>query len=466
MTSASPSAGTSAGPSASAGGSGAPTESGTPVGSSAPLQGGFSGNIFAFGVSYDQADEIGKTRIDYFKQLNPDVKLTPSESSFDSAAFLTAMQDTNNPVDVVSMDTALISSYVARGVLAPLDECFTKMGVDPASTYYSAPLGQVTVDGKIYAAPEFLTTQNWFINQSAFTDAGLDPNTFDFSNWDTIKSANQSLLQMKGNDVSRIGIDPKLPEFFPLWAKANGVDLISADGKTAQLNSQQAVEALQFAVDLINAHGGNNPFHAFRDTWDFFGSENEFAKDQVSAFPMEQWYLSTLAGSSPDVDLVVKPFVDRQGNGLTYAEGSSLAITANSQNQDAACAFVTTMTNSDAWMKAAEARKQIRESSNPPKPNTGVFTANQPANDQMFSQVNPVADMPAPFGDAVQVVLDNAKNAFALPPSPANVEIFFGDNSIVSQAVARALNGEDMQQVLDDANQQAQQAIDSAGSPQ
>jgi hypothetical protein len=63
-------------------------------------------------------------------------------------------------------------------------------------------------------------------------------------------------------------------------------------------------------------------------------------------------------------------------------------------------------------------------------------------------------------------VLDNSANALALPPSPGNVEIFFGDNSIVSQAVARALNGEDVQAVLDDANQQAQQAIDSAGSSQ
>jgi hypothetical protein len=29
-----------------------------------------------------------------------------------------------------------------------------------------------------------------------------------------------------------IGYDSKLPEFLPLWAKANGADIISADGKT------------------------------------------------------------------------------------------------------------------------------------------------------------------------------------------------------------------------------------------
>jgi multiple sugar transport system substrate-binding protein len=430
------------------------------------VQGGFSGSLFAFGVSYEQGDEIAKTRIDYFRQLNPDVDLTLSESGFDPAAFLTAMQDDANPPDIVDLDSADVASYVARGVLAPLDQCFATMGVDAPNTFYAAPLSQVTVKGEIYAAPEFLTTQNWFIDATAFSDAGLDPNSFDFSNWDTIKSANDALMQSDDTGVTRIGIDPKLPEFLPLWAKANGADLISADGMTAQLNSPQAVEALQFGVDVINAHGGNNPFHAFRDTWDFFGKDNEFAKDQVGAFPMEQWYLSVLAGASPDAKLVVKPFVDRQGNGLTYAEGQSLAITTKSKNPEAACAFVATMTNVNAWLLAAQARQDMRSSADPPQPNTGVFSANQVANDQMFNTINPVSGMPAPYGDAVQVVLDNSANAFALPPSPGNVEIFFGDNSILSQAVARALNGEDVQAVLDDANQQAQQAIDSAGSGQ
>lgn len=430
------------------------------------MQGGFSGDLYAFGVTYEQADEIGKTRIDDFKQLNPDVNLTVSEADFDSQGFLTAMQDDSNPPDVVRMDTAVLASYVARGVLAPLDQCFSTMGVDAPGTFYSAPLTQATIDGQIYGAPEFLTTQNWFIDGKVFGDAGVDPNSLDFSDWDAIKTANDSLLAMDGSNVSRIGIDPKLPEFFPLWAKANGADLISADGKTAQLNSPQAVEALQFAIDLINAHGGSQPFDAFKQSWAFFDANNEFAEHQVGAFPMEQWYLSTLAGASPDIDLVVKPFVDRQGNGLTYAEGQSLAMTSKAKNPDAACAFIATMTSTDAWIHAAQVRQDARASATPPKPNTGVYSANQVANERMFAEINPPDGMPAPFGDAVKAVIDNAPNAFALPASAGNVEIFLGDNSIVSQAVARALGGEDIQAVLDDANQQAQDAIDSAGASQ
>ena len=71
--------------------------------------------------------------------------------------------------------------------------------------------------------------------------------------------------------MTRIGFDPKMPEFFPLWAKAYGVDILSKDGLTPHLNDPRAVKALTYAMSLINAQGGWDKFKAFRDTWDFFG---------------------------------------------------------------------------------------------------------------------------------------------------------------------------------------------------
>jgi multiple sugar transport system substrate-binding protein len=439
---------------------GTPGESpeGTPGGQQGELPSGFSGDLFAFGVTYEQADEIGRERIDYFRELNPEVNVTFSESGFDEAGFLTSLQ-TDQPPDVVRMDTQLLGSYQARGVLAPVDQCLSEAGVDPTNTFYQAAIDQATFDGQMYGVPEFMTTMNWLINESAFTDAGLDPDNFDFSDWEAIRQANEQTMQANGQ-MSALGIDPKVPEFFPLWARANGAELISEDGMTAQLDTPEAVEALQFTIDLINAHGGRDQFLDFRGTWDFFGAENQFATDQVAAHPMEQWYLNVLAGSSPDADVVARPFVDRQGNGLTMATGSSLAITANARNPEAACAFVATLTHQSAWQRAAEERQRLRDESG--DPNTGVFTANRPANEQIFGEIVNLDDLADPWGDNVQVYLDNWDNAFALPPSPANAAIFFGDNSIVAQAVARALDGEDPQQVLSDANQEAQQAIDQA----
>jgi multiple sugar transport system substrate-binding protein len=448
-------------PAATPGGTpaGTPGESpaGTP-GTGAEVPTGATGDLFAFGFQYQEgADEIATERIDLFLENNPDANVTYSESGFDEAAFLTALQ-TGQPPDVVRMDTAILGTYVARGVLQPMDDCLSQHGIDPG-TYYDAARNQATIDGQLYGVPEFMTTMNWLVNESAFTDAGLDPANFDFSDWDAIRQANEQTLQANGQ-VNALGIDPKVPEFLPLWAKANGADLLSEDGMTAQLDQPEVVEALQFAVDLVNAHGSPSAFLDFRGTWDFFGADNQFAADQVAAHPMEQWYLNVLAGNSPDADTLARQFVDRQGNGITYATGGSIAIPTASRNPEAACIFALTLTHEEAWVRAAQERMRLRDESG--EANTGVFTANQTANDRIFSEVVPPADMPAPWGDNVQVYLDNWASAFAVPPSPANARIFFGNESIVAQAVARALEGEDPQQVLTEANQEAQQAIDEA----
>ena len=53
-----------------------------------------------------------------------------------------------------------------------------------------------------------------------------------------------------------IGFDSELPEFLPLWAKANGADLISEDGRTARLDDPAVVEALEYAVGIYDEQGG------------------------------------------------------------------------------------------------------------------------------------------------------------------------------------------------------------------
>ena len=76
------------------------------------------------------------------------------------------------------------------------------------------------------------------------------------SSWEAISAATEALTKEEGGKVSVIGFDSKLPEFLPLWAKANGVDLISEDGRTAQLDDPAVLEALTWAVSIYDAQGG------------------------------------------------------------------------------------------------------------------------------------------------------------------------------------------------------------------
>jgi multiple sugar transport system substrate-binding protein len=260
----------------------------------------------------------------------------------------------------------------------------------------------------------------------------------------------------KGGKLQRIGFDPKIPEFLPMWVKANGGALLSDDGKTAQLNDPKVVEALTTTAGIVQADGGWNKLKGLRDSFDFFGAKNQFARDQLGAFPMEDWYLNVLAEASPDVDISVTPFKDRQGNPITFVTGSAWAIPKGAKNPAAACQFAKTMTEASTWVAAAKARVAARAKKK--LPFTGLYSGNKVADDQVFSQVYKPSGN-AKFDDAVQTVLGVQDVAFATPASPAGAEF----QKAWTDAVNRVLTGQlQPAAALDRAQKEAQAALDKA----
>ncbi|MFA9445042.1 extracellular solute-binding protein [Egicoccus sp. AB-alg6-2] len=415
--------------------------------------GDVSGDLFAFGFGYETGDQIAQVRVDRFRELYPDVNLEFSESGFDEQGFLSALAS-DDPPDLVNIPRNEIGTYIARGVLAPLDECIAQHDVD-TSVYYDGAINQVTVDGTVYAFPEFFNSRVWILNNAAFEDAGLDPETVDLSDWEALAEVNEQLTRNEGGRLERIGLDPKLPEFLPLWAWANGAPMISEDGLEANLDDPGVIEALELTVPFHEPAGGRTTFLDFRDTWDFFGGDNQYAADQLGGMPMEQWYLNVLAGSSPDAEVTVRPFEGPDGQPITWADGNSWAVTASAQNPEAACTFAKTMTEADTWIEAAQARADTRAEEG--APNTGVYTGNREADDVIFSEIVDLSDMPS-FEQAVQTVVENQENAFGLPPSPASAAF----KAAWEDAVNAVLTGADPASAMATAQQEAQAAIDAA----
>lgn len=376
-----------------------------------------TGDLFAFGFGYETGDQIAQVRIDEFRDAYPDVDVSFSESGFDNQTFLSALAS-GEPPDVVNLPRSSIGTYIARGVLEPLDECIEQEEID-MDVYYPAGVGQVTVDGTHYAIPEFFNSRVWMINNTVFEEAGIDPATLDLSDWDAIAAANEQLTQMDGGQLNRIGIDPKLPEFLPLWSNSNGAPMLLDEGRTSNLDDPAVIEALEFSNSLHEPAGGRTTFLDFRDTWDFFGAENQFATGELAAMPMEIWYLNVLAEASPDVDLTVRPFMTREGEPITFADGNSWAISTSTDNAAAACAFIATMTSTETWVAAAEARAETRAEEG--LANLGVYTGNREADEVIFTEIVDLSEFPA-MAEAVEVIREVQDQAVAFPPSPAAAE--------------------------------------------
>jgi multiple sugar transport system substrate-binding protein len=412
-----------------------------------------SGDLFGYGFGYETGDDIAQNRVNVFKEAYPDVDISFSESGSDAQGLLAALAS-DDPPDMVYLSRNEAGSYVARDALMPLDDCLAANGVD-LSNYYDAGLAQGTVDGALYAMPEFFNTRVWILNNHVFEEAGIDPTTVDLSDWDGLVELNEQLTTSDGSDVTRIGLDPKLPEFVPLWAWANGAPMISEDGRTAQLDDAGVIEAVELAARFLEPYGGFTAYQDFKSTFDVFGAENPFVTDQIGGTLWEQWYLNVLAENSPDVDITVRAFETPAGEPITWSDGNAWAIPTNAPNPDAACAFIATMTATDTWVQAAQMRTDAAVEAGAAA--TGTFTGNREADEIIFSEVVQLDDYPA-FADAVQVVLDTQDSAFGLPPSPAAAEF----QTAWQTGVTAALGGEDPADAMATAQQEAQDAIDTA----
>jgi multiple sugar transport system substrate-binding protein len=426
----------------------------TPGGSDAGADwgGAVSGSISTLG--FGLPDEHATARVDSFEEAFPEVAVEITEGALDEQQFLSSVA-AGDPPDVVSIDRSVIGTYAARGAIQPIDECLSTHDVS-TDVFREAAIAQATLDGELYGIPDFYDIRIVLIDNVSLAEADLTPDDVDIADWQSLTAVAEAVSMTDGGDLSRIGFDPKLPEFFPLWVRANGGSVLSDDGRTAEFASEEAVEALEFAAGLYEPAGGKAAATTFSDTWDFFGGDNMFVQHQLGAFPMEQWYVSFLAGTTPDVDITVRPFTDRDGNPLTIASGNAWAIPTGARNPAAACAFITHMTSTETWLTAAQARKDAVEAEGGTY--FGAYVANAEAFERVQDELVQVED--PMFADALQVVIDAQDAAFAIPASPAGQEVNDAWTAAVNSVL---LEGADPREALEAAQEQAQAAIDGAG---
>ncbi|WP_410671466.1 extracellular solute-binding protein [Amycolatopsis sp. cmx-4-68] len=407
-------------------------------------------------MGFGLGDEIATTRADLAGKAIAPATVKIGGSAFDAQQFLASVAS-HTPPDLVYLDRQLLGTYAARGTLEPLTDCLAKQHVD-VGQYRPAALQEVTLDGKVYGLPEFYDNRILLVNDSAVEAGGLHAPDVTLADRAKLATVARTLTARTGGGLTRIGFDPKIPEFLPLWAKADGVQMLSDDGRTAHLDDPRLAGVLAYTKSLIDAQGGWGPVKAFRDSFDFFGEKNPFEKGQLAATLMDDWYLNVLANYSPDVRMSAAPFTDTAGAPIDWVTGSAWVIPAGSSHKDQACAWIKTMTDAPTWVAAAKARAEKRRAAG--KAFTGVYTGNRVADQQIFGTLVQLKDRPV-FDAAVQAVLRAQESAFTMPASPAGSEF----KTAWQNAVNRVLSGEqNPADALRQAQQEAQRALDAAAA--
>src|SRR5690625_3598713 len=299
-------------------------------------------------MGFGKGDEVATVRYDRAEEGLEGVTLKLVEGELDIQQFLTAAASGDAP-GLIYASRDQIGMFASRGAIIPLDACIEGEGID-TDVFRKPAVEQVTFADKMYGIPEFNSIQMTMANADLLQEAGLTIDDVNGSDWDGITRAAEAMYRQDGGDLAVIGYDSKLPEFLPLWARVNGVDLLSEDARTAQLDDPKVVEALEFTFNIYDLQGGFSGVKAYRDSADFFGAGNQFATDVLGAMPMEQWYVNVLNDVSADAPMAFDSFRGLDGEPIAFATGSAWAIPADTDSEAAACRFMILMTETDAWM--------------------------------------------------------------------------------------------------------------------
>jgi multiple sugar transport system substrate-binding protein len=408
-------------------------------------------NIYGLGGR----DDVAQGRLDIANKVIRDLghSVNNPVGSFNDQAFLARLAARDIP-DLVHMGRDNVGTYAARGALLPLANCIRSENID-TKTYRQAALAQVRYRGQLYGLPEFTNQITVIVNNDIARQAGVPVADIQTTNLVKLRQANKKMLRIEGGRVTRIGVDPKLPEFFPLWVKRYCKDLISKDGLKAQLNSREAVAALNYAYSLIRDHGGWDRFKAYRDTLDYFGRINPMSGNQIGMTPFESFWYNVLAEGAP-VDITAKFFTNRKGGPISMISGNAWAIPRGAQNADLACKYIKSLQSVNSWLKVAKDRFDLRKRQG--RAFTGLYTANTRADVKIFEDIyQPMGNKQ--FDDAVTLLVRAPRYALAIPLSPASAEF----RQAWIDGVTRVLEGrQSPRQALDQAQREAQAAIDRA----
>jgi multiple sugar transport system substrate-binding protein len=205
-----------------------------------------------------------KELIEAYKKVRPNVTINPTiTSSSDINQKLTVALAAGTGPDIMDQDASYYVQYYAKGVLEPLnlDVFGVKSYQQLAARYTNGGLDAGTFDGKVYALPYQGNSMSLFLNNKLFTAAGLDPKKDAPKTWEDVKALGPKLKKVQGARTLVKAFDfpyhsPRwqLQDFQPLTEQFGG-RILSDDGKTAFLNSPEAVKALTLWRDVTKAAG-------------------------------------------------------------------------------------------------------------------------------------------------------------------------------------------------------------------
>lgn len=297
-----------------------------------------------------------KEIISAFESAHPDIKINMVSVPYgDYELRLRTEIAAGNQPDVMSIDSPNLALYADSGWLLSIDSYMRSEG--DLEDIPSATLEGLIYEDEIYLSPIVESGVALFYNKHLFKKAGLPFPSEDPDNpmtWDEVleiaKKINNPSENVFGIDPAQGFSDGESPAYFKmplLWQF--GADVLSPDATTADgyLNSNEALEALQFYQDLYQKH----KVAAVELPPD------PFITGKLAMTVMGSWSLADFEKNVPEFklgeDFGIAP-LPKDKNQVVPNGGWSLGISQKSKYPDEAWEFIQYATSYEGSKKYVE----------------------------------------------------------------------------------------------------------------
>jgi len=191
-----------------------------------------------------------------FQGQNPNVTVVretaPSTPIIEK--ILTAFAARNAP-DIFNIGAENEWQYIVGERVAPVD--LEVVGYSSYKTmqddYLPVTFNGALYEGKIYGLPMEITNWCIYVNNKYYREVGLDPATDYPKTWEQMLDVAEKLTIREGEVITRRGFDFRYPyylNFFVPMANQLGGTVLTADGKSAAVDSAAWIKVLQYMADF------------------------------------------------------------------------------------------------------------------------------------------------------------------------------------------------------------------------
>ena len=323
-------------------------------------------------------NEADKRMIEAFKKENPDVEIKYETFPWD--VYIQTLQTSmpaGTTADVIHLPGGYTCNYGLGGQLLEVPGDMLSMA-QAKETYFAAPLGGQTCNGKIFGLPSEYNLEygGAYVNESAFKKAGL---TYppDWKSWDDLIATSKKLVVMEGATMTKAGLhysnSDQLYTYFLSGILQQGASYFAEDGKHFKFDSPESIKTIALLAKMAKEDKLVDPT-TFNADNNWVGES--FAQGNVGIGVLGSWYAGDAKGAHPDLkfDYVSLPpmfgsehkFVSVGGWARVVGKGSKHADLAwklamfMANNKDNALLFNTTTATVPA-MKVVAADAKLLE---------------------------------------------------------------------------------------------------------